>query len=130
MRRHLCERPISRGARGNRARAPQAAAALRSQLAYPVDAGGSRAAKPSAWRSRMRLKRFGPIGDWQRAEVAADILRGRAMPVRGYVTLAHVSTAELATAALHNDLLDDVAILKISVADDGRLSGEIKNFYH
>lgn len=45
-----------------------------------------------------------------------------------YVVLSHVATGDVATAALHNTLLDDIVIIKTSIADDGRLSGEIKNF--
>lgn len=72
---------------------------------------------------------FFPIRALGRADVAQDLLRGdRAMRVRGYTVLAHVATGDLATAALQNDLIDDLAVLKTSIADDGRLSGEIKNF--
>lgn len=39
----------------------------------------------------------------------------------GYVVLAHVATGDLATAALQNNLIDDLAVLKTSVEDDGRL---------
>lgn len=67
----------------------------------------------------MRPRHFGPIGNWERASVADDVLRGRAMRVRGYVVLSHVSTGELATAALHNTLLDDVATIKTNISDDG-----------
>lgn len=45
-----------------------------------------------------------------------------------YVILPHVSTGELATAAVENTLLDDIVVLKTSITDDGRLSGEIKTF--
>jgi hypothetical protein len=38
-----------------------------------------------------------------------------------YVTLAHVSTGELATAALHNDLLDNLGIQKTSIDDNGHI---------
>lgn len=36
-----------------------------------------------------------------------------------YVVLSHVSTGELATAALHNTLLDNIAIIKTSISNDG-----------
>jgi hypothetical protein len=45
-----------------------------------------------------------------------------------YTVLPHVATGDLATAALHNALLDDLLILKTSVLDDGRLYGELRNF--
>jgi hypothetical protein len=39
----------------------------------------------------------------------------------GYTVLAHVATGDLATAALQNSLLDDLAIVKTPIADDGVL---------
>ena len=36
-----------------------------------------------------------------------------------YTVLAHVATGDLATAALHNALIDDLAVLKTNIADDG-----------
>lgn len=39
-----------------------------------------------------------------------------------YVILPHVATGDLATAALHNTLLDDVAIIKSNINDDGTLN--------
>lgn len=45
-----------------------------------------------------------------------------------YTILPHVSTGDLATAALHNALLDNQLVLKTSINDDGRLDGEIKTF--
>jgi len=39
-----------------------------------------------------------------------------------YTALSHVSTGELATAALQNTLLDDVAVVKTSVDNGGNLS--------
>lgn len=38
-----------------------------------------------------------------------------------YTVLSHVLTGDLATAALHNTLLDDLAVLKTSVDDNGHL---------
>ncbi len=40
-----------------------------------------------------------------------------------YTILPHVSTGDLATAADHNALLDDVVILKTGISDDGSLAG-------
>ena len=40
-----------------------------------------------------------------------------------YVVLPHVATGDLATAALHNQLLDDLLVLKTSINDDGSLHG-------
>lgn len=45
-----------------------------------------------------------------------------------YTVLAHVATGDLATATLQNQLIDDLAILKTTIANDGRVSGEIQNF--
>lgn len=45
-----------------------------------------------------------------------------------YVLLAYVATGDLATAALQNQLIDNLAILKTSIANDGRLSGELLAF--
>jgi hypothetical protein len=45
-----------------------------------------------------------------------------------YTILSHVATGDLATAALHNTLLDDIAIIKTWIADDGRWSGEVAKF--
>lgn len=39
-----------------------------------------------------------------------------------YVPLAHVATTDQATAALHNQLLDDVAIIKTQIDDNGILN--------
>jgi hypothetical protein len=39
-----------------------------------------------------------------------------------YVILPHVATGDLATAALHNTLLDDIAIIKSNINDDGFLN--------
>src|SRR5262245_12962852 len=43
-----------------------------------------------------------------------------------YVILSHVSTGDLATAALHNQLLDDIAIIKSNINDDGTLNPIIR----
>ncbi len=40
-----------------------------------------------------------------------------------YTDLPHVSTGDLATAADHNALLDNVVILKTGISDDGSLKG-------
>ncbi len=40
-----------------------------------------------------------------------------------YTILPHVSTADLATAADQNSLLDDVGVLKTGISDDGSLKG-------
>lgn len=45
-----------------------------------------------------------------------------------YTVLAHVATGDLATATLQNQLIDDLAVLKTTIANDGRISGEIQNF--
>ena len=36
-----------------------------------------------------------------------------------WLTLGHVATGDLATAALHNSLLDDLAVVKTEVGDLG-----------
>lgn len=41
---------------------------------------------------------------------------------------AHVITGDLATASRKNKELDNIAILKTSIADDGRINGEIKAY--
>src|SRR5580765_1028316 len=46
-----------------------------------------------------------------------------------YVILPHVATGDLATAALHNTLLDNLAIIKTNISDLGELSGLIRTFY-
>ena len=53
-----------------------------------------------------------------------------------YTTLAHVSTGDLATAALQNAMIDDLAVLKTSIADDGTINPsvlltkpELKNYF-
>lgn len=45
-----------------------------------------------------------------------------------YTVLANVATGDIATAALQNALIANLAVLKTSIADDGRISGEIKNY--
>ena len=45
-----------------------------------------------------------------------------------YTVLSHVATGDLATAALQNLLIDNLAVLKTSIVDDGRINGELKNF--
>lgn len=42
--------------------------------------------------------------------------------------LAHVTTGDLATASRQNAVLDDISLLKTSIADDGRVAGELKAF--
>ena len=39
-----------------------------------------------------------------------------------YTVLAHVTTGDLATASLHNSLIDDLAVLKTEVDDNGLIN--------
>lgn len=45
-----------------------------------------------------------------------------------YTILSHVATGDTATAALHNLLLDDIAIIKSGIADDGSHFGPFKGY--
>lgn len=45
-----------------------------------------------------------------------------------YTPLSHVATGDTATAALHNILLDNIAIIKSGIADDGSHFGPFKGY--
>lgn len=46
-----------------------------------------------------------------------------------YTVLAHVTTGQLATASAQNSLIDDLAVLKTSIANDGSVSGPLKGYH-